>query len=185
MEGTLEQKEMTSLSPAATISEIHSQCLRTAKCKLSYSAFLALQTRHSSFQFNKLFSWNHTSLYFLRCVFFFSSQSCLFFGGNSVSQCLYQEMPACVPSTPVGWAQSLTARRPGWWNHMLMYFLCCLTVTRARIPNGDLHLISNFNLALEYAEALCFIVLFSFLCFTLWHLWQQLSQDCKRQTMSV
>lgn len=51
MEGTLKQKEMTSLSAAATISGIHSQCFQTAKRKLSYSAFLALQTRHSSFKF--------------------------------------------------------------------------------------------------------------------------------------
>lgn len=45
------------------------------------------------------------------------------------------------------------------------------------MPNGDLHLISNFNLALEYAEALCFIVLYNFLCFTLLHLGRQLCQD--------
>lgn len=61
--------------------------------------------------------------------------------------------------------KTLTARRLGWWNHMLMHFLCCLTVTRARIPNGDLHLISNFNLALENAEALGFMALYNFLSF--------------------
>lgn len=66
--------------------------------------------------------------------------------------------------------KTMTARSLGWWNHMLMRFLCCLTVTRARIPNGDLHLISNFNLALEYAEALRFVVLYNFLCFTLWEM---------------
>lgn len=140
------------------------------KHKLSYSFFsLALQKLHSSFQFLQVVLMEShiavfLSLWFCRLILsLFCLYPCL-----TVSVSLSAGMhPFYIRGVST---KTMTARRLGWWNHMLMHFLCCLTVTRARIPNGDLHLISNFNLALEYAEALCFVVLYNFLCFTLWEL---------------
>lgn len=169
---------MTSLSPAATISSIHPLCFQSAKqrqkqAENTSSAIpffsLALQKLHSSFQFLQVVLMESHIAVFLSLCFcrlilsLFCLYPCL-----TVSVSLSAGMhPFYIRGVST---KTMTARRLGWWNHMLMLFLCCLTVTRARIPNGDLHLISNFNLALEYAEALCFVVLYDFLCFTLWEM---------------
>lgn len=168
---------MTSLSPGATISSIHPWCFQTAKQRQKQAEntssaipfLLALQKLHSAFQFLQVVLMaSHIAVFLSLCFcLLILSLFCLY-------PCLTVSVSLSVGMHPFYIrgvsTKTMTARRLGWWNHMLMHFLCCLTVTRARIPNGDLHLISNFNLALENAEALCFVPLYNFLCFTLWEM---------------
>lgn len=78
------------------------------KRKLSYSAFLALQTWHSTFQFLQVVLMESHVAVFLSLCFCLLILSLLC--PYPVSQCLYHYLPACVPSTPEGWAQRLWQR---------------------------------------------------------------------------
>lgn len=78
------------------------------KRRLSYSAFLALQTQHSTFQFLQVVLMESHVAVFLSLCFCLLILSLLC--PYPVSQCQYHYLPACVPSTPEGWAQRLWQR---------------------------------------------------------------------------